>query len=199
MRDFLLALQGALLIGCLFGLLAIFVGAIVSETVRGWRIWRSKRHAAILTITAFIAAIVGGTKNMRNVNFPRTDPEAAYLVDAGSYVSNNVVHVDFETFIIPADATIELAYWPNESTNEADIVVLFSDPLQAWPRPLDFEFENAISNRWYCYTTWTPGPVVHTNGVWQQTHMSDRRTNKAIIPIRTLVIEDGERIAPPEN
>ena len=197
MLDFLLTLQGALLIGCLFGLLAIFVGVVVSETVRGWRIWRSKRHRAILTAAALIAAVVGGSKNIRNVNFPRTDMEAEYLIDNGSYVSNNWVHVDFATFLIPATAPITLAYWPNESTNEEDIVELFTDQLSAWPRPLDFEFENAISNRWYCYTTWTPGPAAHTNGVWQQTGMTDRRNNRDTILIRTLVIEDGEQIAPP--
>ena len=131
------------------------------------------------------------------VNFPRTDPEVAYLVDNGSYVSNDVVHVDFNTFLIPGDAPITLAYWPNESTNEADFVELFTYNLSAWPRPLDLEFENAISNRWYCYTTWTPGPAAHTNGVFQQVWMSYRRENRNAIPIRTIIIEDGEQIAPP--
>ena len=90
-----------------------------------------------------------------------------------------------------------LAYWPNESTNEEDFVEYFTAQLADWPRPLDFEFENAISNRWYCYTTWTPGPAVHTNGVWQQTWMMDRRDGQFIIPLRTAIIYDGEQIAPP--
>ena len=198
MLDFLLTLQGALLIGCLFGLLAIFVGLVVSETVRSWKIWRSKRHVAMLTITALVAAIVGGTKNTRNVNFPRTDPEVAYLIDRGSYVSNDWVHVDFTTFLIPSSADIQLAYWPNESTNEDDMVILFRDTLAAWPRPLDFEFENASSNRWFCFTTWTPGPVIHTNGVWQQDWMMGVSNRNVIIPVRTTVLEDGERVMPPE-
>ena len=164
--------------------------------VRKWReafVWKVALAVCVCGI-----AYHGMTKAYTSrVNFPRTDMEAAYLIDNGSYVSNNLVHVDFTTFLIPATAPITLAYWPNESTNEADIVEYITEVLSAWPRPLDLEFENAISNRWYCYTTWTPGPAAHTNGVWQQSGMTDRRSNKDTILIRTLVLEDGEQIAPP--
>ena len=161
----------------------------------GWR--ESFMWKIALLVCACGISHYGVTKWMSRVNFPRTDPEVAYLIDNGSYVSNDVVHVDFNTFLIPGDAPITLAYWPNESTNEADFVELFTYNLSAWPRPLDLEFENAISNRWYCYTTWTPGPAAHTNGVFQQVWMSDRRENRNAIPIRTIIIEDGEQIAPP--
>lgn len=196
MKDFLLSIHGGILLGAMFGLGVIVLCVVFSEVVSAWKVWRERRKAAALSLMALAAIIVGGTKPS-HVNFPRTDPEVAYLIDNGSYVSNNVVHVDFNTFLIPGDAPITLAYWPNESTNEADIVELFTYNLSAWPRPLDFEFENAISNRWYCYTTWTPGPAAHTNGVFQQVWMSDRRENRNAIPIRTIIIEDGEQIAPP--
>ena len=168
----------------------------VAQFLWKWReafLWK-----VVLGVCVCGIAYQGMTKAYTSrVNFPPTDPEVAYLIDNGSYVSNDVVHVDFNTFLIPGDAPIALAYWPNESTNEADIVELFIDALSAWPRPLDFEFENAISNRWYCYTTWTPGPAAHTNGVFQQVWMTDRRENRNAIPIRTIIIEDGEQIAPP--
>jgi hypothetical protein len=195
-KDLLLSIQGGILLGALFGLGVIVLAVVLTEVLGAWKIWRERRKAVALSLLAVAAIIVGGTKPS-HVNFPRTDPEVAYLIDNGSYVSNNVVHVDFNTFLIPGDAPITLAYWPNESTNEADFVELFTYNLSAWPRPLDFEFENAISNRWYCYTTWTPGPAAHTNGVFQQVWMSDRRENRNAIPIRTIIIEDGEQIAPP--
>ena len=132
------------------------------------------------------------------VNFPRTDMEAAYLIDNGSWVSNDFVHVSFNTFLIPQSAPIVLAYWPDGSTNEDEFVEFLTSPLSDWPRPLDFEFENAISNRWYCYTTWTPGPAAHTNGVFQQTWMTDAAEHIFIIPIRTVITEDGEQVAPPK-
>ena len=196
MKDLLLSIQGGILLGALFALGVIVLGVVFSETVRAWKVWREGRKVVAVSLLAVAAIIVGGTKPA-GVNFPRTDPEVAYLIDNGSYVSNDVVHVDFNTFLIPDDAPITLAYWPNESTNEADFVELFTYNLSAWPRPLDFEFENAISNRWYCYTTWTPGPAAHTNGDFQQVWMSDRRENRNAIPIRTIIIEDGEQIAPP--
>lgn len=200
MKDFLLQIEGGILVGCMFILAVIVVSVALSEIVQGWRIWRGKRKVAAMSLLAAAAMIVGGTKGpVSRVNFPRTDPEVAYLIDAGSYVSNSFVHVDFSTFLIPSSAMIELAYWPNESTNEDEFVVLFSDALAAWPRPLDFEFEDASSNRWYCYTTWTPGPVVHTNGVWQQDWMMGVTNKAVIVPVRTSVIEDGKRIMPPTN
>ena len=198
MKDLLLSIQGGILLGALFGLGVIVLAVVLTEVLGAWKIWRERRKAVALSLLAVAAIIVGGTKPATsNVNFPRTDPEVAYLIDNGSYVSNDVVHVNFNTFLIPGDAPITLAYWPNESTNEADFVELFTYNLSAWPRPLDLEFENAISNRWYCYTTWTPGPAAHTNGVFQQVWMSDRRENRNAIPIRTIIIEDGEQIAPP--
>lgn len=161
--------------------------------------WReTPAWKAVLCVAVMGIAYHGMTKAFTGrVYFPRTDMEVAYLIDNGSFVSNNLVHVDFTTFLIPQTAPITLAYWPNESTNEEEFVELFTRPIQAWPRPLEFEFENATSNRWYCYTTWTPGPAVHTNGVWQQTGMTDRRNKRDTILIRTLVMENGEQIAPP--
>ena len=197
MKEFGEILSGAVLIGCVFGLLAIAVGVLAAHGIEAWSVWRRKRNVVVMTALAFMALVVGGTKNMRSVNFPRTDMEAAYLIDNGSWVSNDFVHVSFNTFLIPQSAPIVLAYWPDGSTNEDEFVEFLTSPLSDWPRPLDFEFENAISNRWYCYTTWTPGPAVHTNGVWQQTWMMDRRDGQFIIPLRTAIIYDGEQIAPP--
>ena len=157
--------------------------------------WIGSSSAAALLV--MVAVMYGGGKGTRNVNFPRTDIEQAYLVDAGSYVTNDMVHVAFTSFLVPQDAPIFLAYWPDGSTNETDMVTAYSATLAEFPRPLDFYFENAISNRWYCYTTWTPGPAVQTNGVWQTIWMTDRREGRDLIPIRTWIELDGERIAPP--
>ena len=198
MRELGLAIEGWILIGCVWALLVICLAVLGVQLVRYCKVWRRQRAFLIMTGLALEAIIVGGTKpSKRPVNFPRTDIERPYLIDAGSFVSNDVVHVDFTTFLIPDTAPVILAYWPNESTNEAEMVEYINQPLSAWQRPLDFEIENAISNRWYCYTTWTPGPVVHTNGVWQQTGMTEWRNHRDTILIRTIIIEDGEPIAPP--
>ncbi len=158
---------------------------------------KSKVRGVMATVAVVGAVMYGGSKGTRNVNFPRTDIEVAYLVDAGSYVTNDLVHVAFNSYLVPQSAPIVLSYWPDGSTNEDEMVTAYAATLADFPNPLDFAFENAISNRWYCYTTWTPGPAVHTNGVWQTIWMTDRLYNLFLIPIRTVIEADGDEIAPP--
>lgn len=157
---------------------------------------RSKVQGLLTAFVVVCAVMYGGSKGTRNVNFPRTDIEVSYLVDAGSYVTNDLVHVAFYSYMIPSSEQIILSYWPDGSTNEEDMVTALAAPLADFPNPLDLPFENAISNRWYCYTTWTPGPAVRTNGVWQTIWMMDRRDSRYLIPIRTWIEVDGDVIAP---
>ncbi len=177
-------------------MLSLWVGVVC---FRGWQIARRQGVAFLLLAACFLHAMANKppAPTTRPVEFPRTDPEVAYLTDAGSYVSNNFVHVAFTTLLVPNDADIQVAYCPLDSTNAADVVTYYQAALGAFPRPLDFEFEGAISNRWFCFTTWTPGPAVYTNGVWRSTWMTDRRQNRYLIPIRTPIILDGATIAPP--
>ena len=180
MRELIAGFQASLLWICvvlLLSLAGIAACPIVRDALAKLRsIFCRSKVQGILAAVAIVGAVMyGGSKGTRSVSFPRTDIEVAYLVDAG----------------------IILSYWPDGSTNEDEIVTALAAPLADFPNPLDFAFENAISNRWYCYTTWTPGPAVHTNGVWQTIWMMDRRDNFYMIPIRTWIEADGEVIAPP--
>ena len=193
-----------------FGAACLVLGMVGIAIICSVAIWLNFRRmsrsagkkikgANVVALALFGVALMlyGGSKGTRNVIFPRTDIEIAYLVDAGSYVTNDLVHVAFNSYLIPSSAPIILSYWPDGSTNEEDMVTALAGTLADFPNPLDFAFENAISNRWYCYTTWTPGPAVHTNGVWQTIWMMDRRDNRYLIPIRTWIEADGDVIAPP--
>ena len=202
MRELIAGFQASLLWICailLLSLAGIAACPIAREALGKLRsIFGKSKVQGIMAAVAVVGAVMyGGSKGTRSVSFPRTDIEVAYLVDAGSYVTNDLVHVAFASYLIPQDAPIILSYWPDGSTNEDEIVTALAAPLADFPNPLDFAFENAISNRWYCYTTWTPGPAVHTNGVWQTIWMMDRRDNFYMIPIRTWIEADGEVIAPP--
>lgn len=110
------------------------------------------------------------------VVFPRTDADQEYLFDRGSVVSNSFVHLDFyPSVVLPSSAMIYLVYVPIDDVlanlyDDRPILaetVYTNATLATFPRPLDFGFPNAISNVWYCFTDWTPGPSVHTNGVAQ--------------------------------
>lgn len=195
--------QASMLWLCLAGLLSLAgIGlffAAGNALARFRRLFGKSKVQGALAVFAVVSCVMyGGSKSYtRSVSFPRTDIEQAYLIDTGSYVTNDLVHLSFTTFLVPQDAMIFLEYWPDGSTNEADFVTAYAATLENFPQPLDFPFENAISNRWYCYTTWTPGPAVQTNGVWQTIWMTDRRENRYLIPIRTRIEVDGESIAPP--
>lgn len=201
MRELIAGFQASLLWMCavlLLSLAGIAACPIARDALAKLRsVFGKSKVQGILVAAAIVGAIMyGGSKGTRNVNFPRTDIEQGYLSDAGSYVTNDMVHVAFTTFLVPQDAPIFLDYWPDGSTNEEDMVTAYAAPLADFPRPFDLYFENAISNRWYCYTTWTPGPVIKTNGVWQTIWMMDRRDGRYLIPIRTRIELDGETIAP---
>ena len=111
-------------------------------------------------------------------------------MDAGSYVTNDLVHVAFNSYLIPSSAPIILSYWPDGSTNEEDMVTAYAATLADFPNPLDLAFENAISNRWYWYTTWTPGPAVHTNGVWQVRGFTIPGTGRAAFPNTKVKVKE---------
>ena len=202
MRELIAGFQASLLWICsilllsLAGIAACPIARVALAKLRSV-FCKSKVQGMLLAAAIVGAVMYGGSKGTRPVSFPRTDIEVAYLVDAGSYATNGLVHVAFNSYLLPPDATIVLSYWPDGSTNEDEIVTALAAPLADFPNPLDFAFENAISNRWYCYTTWTPGPAVHTNGVWQTIWMMDRRDNRYLIPIRTWIEADGDVIAPP--
>lgn len=134
---------------------------------------RLRRQGVVFVVFACGALYLAANKpTTDSVRFPYTDMELRYLFDAGSVVSNDFVHLAFTaSAVLPSSAPVFLDYRPLSSTNDLDWVTYTTAPLALFPRPLDFEFENATSNRWICYTTWTPGPTVHTNGVaminWQ--------------------------------
>ena len=143
----------------------ILLGFVVAH---GWRQLRRQGIAFMLIAAGFLYAAATKPDNpTRPVQFPFTDPEQRYLIDNGSVVSNDHVHVNFTpSVVLPSSAMIYLDYIPNGEN--ADAAITYTNAtLATFPRPLDFDFVNAISNNWFCYTTWTPGPSVQTNGIAQ--------------------------------
>jgi len=160
-------------------------------------------------LAPFVGAMVnyGSTKPPAGVgviNFPYTDPASRYIYDSGSFVSNDLVHVAFTYAVAPGTADFQLWAWPNASTNEEEMVLVYSNTLAGVAQPYEFQYAGAISNRWFGFTTWTPGPSVHTNGValvnWQMPY-DPAATNVAAMT-RTGVYFDDVRLAPnvaPDN
>ena len=131
------------------------------------------------------------------IGFLRTDAEIVYLIDNGSYVSNNVVHLEFSTRLLPPSAPLFLDYISKtEPADSTAYTNYLSGSVATVPNVVEFEFENAISNRWIFYTTYTPGPNVHTNGVAVAEFIKAAKYDNVAVPKRSTIWENGERIYP---
>lgn len=189
---------------CLVGLgtiAAIAFGAAFARAFTPVVVW-VKRHnlqALFLAPGVLCLVYVGSTKGFHgSVTYPYTDVETRYLTDAGSYVTNDYVHVAFTKSAVVPDAADFLGYVrPVGATNDADWVQMLETTFAEFHSPSNVPYANAISNDFQFFTTFTPGPVVHTNGVavvmWQRNFAGD---NRYLATIRTGIYTNGFRVAP---
>lgn len=132
-----------------------------------------------------------------SIGFLRTDPEITYLIDKGSWVSNNIVHLEFETRLLPASAMLYLDYIAKaEPADSTAYTNYLNGTVENTPTIIEFEFENAISNRWIFYTTYTKGPNVHTNGVAVAEFLRSIRYDNVAVPKRSTIWEGEKMIYP---
>ena len=198
------ALANGFQAACLYlGLIAIAAVCIAVTWLNIRRLSRSARgkvkgvHLAALALLGVVFALYGGRKG--RITFPYTDFEQRYIVDSGSYVASNIVHVAFSRYVVPASADFFIAFRHVDSTNDLDWAVFTNTTFSAFTVPCDIEYPAATNFDWVCYTTWTPGPTVQTNGVWHSYWGMDKKLHTHFIPIRSAVRVDGETIATPKS
>ena len=165
--------------------------------------WRSPIFVAMCTVATFY----GGAKFYRNVSIPRTDADAQYLYDNGSYVTNDHAYISFTTVGLPADARILVAYAPPDASNETQVVTAVDLTLSEWTARYDCKLryewdvswgDAAWEYKWYLYTTWVRPPSVHTNGVLNCYGIAAVK-GSAGVPKRTVVVEGGRMSYPEEQ
>lgn len=155
-------------------------------------------NTILFLILCVVATIYGGRKG--RVTYPRIDPVVAYLADAGSYVTNDLVHVSFTRVIVPDTASLFIDRREVAATNDPNAWINHvTSTFAQFTVPQDVLFENATNWDWIVYTDWTPGPSVVTNGVWHAFWGVDQRQGRYFIPIRTAVRENGNVIATPKS
>lgn len=184
----------------LAGLVAIFAFYVFQKIKKQ----TASRFVASIFLVVFIgmASVAFPTSREKQrvkdpIGFLRTDVEVVYLIDNGSYVSNNVVHLEFSTRLLPPSAELFLDYIPKtEPADSTAYTTYLSGSVETVPNVVEFEFENAISNRWIFYTTYTPGPNVHTNGVAVAEFFRATRYDNVAVPKRATIWKNGERIYP---
>jgi hypothetical protein len=152
---------------------------------------------AILSYTAYPTSNQKNPDRKEPIAFLQTDPEVKYLIDNGSWVSNDVVHLEFVTRLLPPSAMLYLDYIPKtEPQDSLNYSTYLFGSVDTIPNVVEFMFEGAISNRWVFYTTYTPGPNVHTNGVAVAEFIKAKKYDNVAVPKRSTIWENGERVYP---
>jgi len=122
---------------------------------------------AMLAVFSTWAVMYGGSKPGPTGRVTISDP---YIQDAGSYLTNDVVHVAIakRTSMLP-DSTEILVYARQlDSTNALDWARL-TPHLTYADHPHDYNLPNATNYNVMVAASFVPGPTVHTNGVWSIT------------------------------
>lgn len=189
---------------------------IIAANVLAWgvyvgarEIWRRFRRlspaskAVAVVIVGGMTWFAGGKHVIGTITFPFTDIATRYLVNAGSYVTNDFVHVSFtRNPLVPSTASFYLDACPVSVTNISDIAAnsfnVYSNTFNNFAVPIDVPYAAATNYNWFAYTDWTPSPTVHTNGVafvlWRQ--KATNELEAIVVPYRTGIYRDSMRISP---
>jgi len=175
----------------------------VSDALK--RIGNGQVRTIVFALMAIGAVYVGGSKHIvGRITFSSADPENRYIIDAGSFVTNDYVHVSYtKAQTVPTSAGLFIERRRLDQTNDTDWVEHLATTFAASPSPFDIQFSAASNWNWIVYTDWTPGPSVQTNGVWH-TWWAKPNTNSIIIngrhilPIRAIVRDNGSTLATPK-
>lgn len=164
--------------------------------LKSW--WNNLKGKWVFIFFATVATMYGGSKKpMPSVYYPSTEHSIGYLRDSGSYVTNDYVYISFQRIVVPETATLLIDRCRLGSTNIIEDAENFiTTTFDQFVVPAIIPCTGATNWNWYVYTTWTPGPAVQTNGVWEVIWMTDKKWRGYIIPSRTVIIENGKRISP---
>ena len=173
------------------------------ERVKGKLPWwdRAVRYALLVPFVA--GMIVYGSTKAR-VTYPMTEAGRSYLVDRGSYVTNDFVHIDFERRIVPDDAALVIERRGVASTNDTDWAEFLRTTFAAFAVPADIPCADATNWMWIVYADWAPEPSVPTHGILEAKwggsarDAAHRAERLAVgVPAQTTVWADGEMLGTP--
>lgn len=158
----------------------------------------------VFLVSVALMTLYGGSKGTGRIVYPTTDPEVRYLLDNGSYVTNDAVRVAFtRNVLVPSTANFYLDRCEIKYTNEAEIVAhivnAYSNTFDRMTVPFDFAFAAATNHNWYAYTDWTPSPIVHTNGVAIVNWLIGGKTNHLALVRTGIYTNAAKAVAHTEN
>lgn len=142
-------------------------------------------------------ALYAGAKRSGTITYPDIGG-VNYLINRGSYITNDYVHIDFTTVAIPSSANLYIAR-KQLDVAEAQWVEHLETTIADFNPPQDLQFANATNYDWMVFSDWTPGPAVETNGVWHCYWGLDQQLHEKLIPLRTCITVNGDVIATPKS
>lgn len=173
------AIQTVILYACAVAL--ILIASVVILAGLGKSAEAAKRRLrGSGALAASIALAVSCTLFARKGSVTVSDP---YIVNAGSYLTNDVAHVAIakRTPILPDDTEILVYARQVDQTNATDWVRL-SPHLTFADHPYDYALSNATNYDVMVAASYSPAPTVHTNGVWQMKGFTIPGTGKSAFP-----------------
>lgn len=192
MKELGLAIEGGILIGCAWTLLALVVAVLFVRLFKTWRVWRRKSACAVMSIVAVIAIWVGGTKPARiSVNWDDGLHDNGTAVD-----TNDLRRIDFRwTFDnwIPNVATVSILYI-TISEPESEPVLIGSTAIAAQEMAVMMP-SDATNYVYYVEQSFIPDAPVVTNGVY---HIKCFGGDGVWIPQGLMIYGDENLILPPE-
>lgn len=189
---------------CIGGLAALLFLAVSILARKAYGIIRRKLNGRQMVVFGALACVaVFAAQKQVTIEYPRTDPNVRYLTDKGSKVVETngtvIAHINYEKLnIVPNDAQYFLDARPQGSTNDAEWVNIATWRTDVEPftqMPLEFNItgdwvtaDNWTNLQYVCYTDWSPGPAVVTNGVWHASAHYDIETGEHIVPKNAAMV-----------
>lgn len=166
--------------------------------------WLDRAVRAALIAPFAVGMILYGGSKRATVSYPQTEAGRAYLVDRGSYVTNDYVHIDFERRIVPDDAALVIERREVASTNDTDWAEVVRTTFAAFAVPTNLPCARATNWNWVVYADWAPPPTVHTNGILEvrwgtsRNDAAHRAAGLAVgVPAQSTAWRDGRMLGTP--
>ena len=170
-------IQTVILWACAVALILISSVVILAGMVKAATTAKRRLRGATLIFSAIaLACMLCARKGRITISDP-------YIVNDGSYLTNDVAHISIakRTPLLPDDTEILVYARQVDSTNVTDWVRL-SPHLTFADHPYDYSLPNATNYDVMVAADFTPAPTVHTNGVWQAKGFMIPGTGKAAFP-----------------
>ena len=171
------AIQTVILWAC--AAVLVLIASVVILAGMGKAATNAKRRlkgASAMFLLLAVSCLLFARKGTVTVSDP-------YIVNAGSYLTNDVAHVSIakRTPILPDDTEILVYARQVDLTNATDWVRL-EPHLTFADHPYDYALPNATNHDVMVAASYTPAPTVHTNGVWQMKGFTIPGTGKHAFP-----------------